>query len=122
VSRVSFRIVAAQTADAATYLVFMLFFAAGSIHHERNPIIVGLMAVGGIWIIAAAKIGDAAWCAWRFDHPPKPSRFARIRALNRAIRIDRWWAPVTTVMLSVAAASGIVGAGFNLASIVSSIR
>lgn len=105
-SRQTFRLVAAQSADAVTFLVFYVCIGAG-VHVERNPLILGLMALGGIQAVAVAKIGLAALIGWRHD--------------RRVVLSPRYvW--FRTVMMSVGAAAGIVGAGFNSAAIISSIH
>jgi hypothetical protein len=105
VSPPAFRLAFAQSLDAVTFLVFYLFIGAGT-YSEQNPIILAMMAVGGVWLVAAAKMGTALMVALRYD-----------RVHPRA----RWWRPTTVIFLSVAAASGIVGAGFNVASILASV-
>lgn len=115
----AFRVLFAQGADAATFLAFYIFIGAG-VHEERNPIVLVIMFLGGIWLLAGIKVGVALWLAWRYSHAAQASRFSLIYRFNQAIRIDRWWRPAQVIGLSVAAASGIVGAGFNSASIIHS--
>jgi len=101
----AFRLAFAQSMDAATFLVFMVFIGAGT-YVERNPVIIAMMAVGGIWLVAALKIGTAILVACRFD---------------RTQSVTRWFRPTATILVSIAAASGIVGAGFNIAAILRSV-
>jgi hypothetical protein len=86
--------------DAATFLAFYLFIGAGT-YAEQNPIVLAIMGIGGAWLFAAMKIGVAVVAALRFDQ-------------------TRRYRTALTVLISVAAASGIVGAGFNLAAILRS--
>lgn len=104
-SRLTRRLIAAQFLDAATFLWFYAFIGVG-VHAERNPLILGLMAVGGIQMVVLVKIAIAAVVGWRADHSgPVSPRYLRLR----------------TIAFSVATASGIVGASMNIASIVRSI-
>lgn len=106
-----FRLIFAQTMDALTFAFFFLFVYNGGPITEKNPIIATLLALGGVQLVMLVKIGVASYIGWRSEHPPTAYR---------------WWSkPITskkyiwveTVMLSVATASGIVGAGFNLGAI-----
>jgi hypothetical protein len=101
----AFRLLFAQSMDAATFLAFYLFIGAGT-YAERNPILLAIMAVGGIWLVAAMKVGTAMLVARRFDRP---------------VAARAWYRPTATVLVSIGAASGIVGAGANLAAILRSI-
>ena len=105
-TRESFRLVFAQSADAISFAVFYLFIGAG-VHAEQNPLVLGLMALGGIQLVAFVKIGVAAIVAHRHD---RQDRVLSVRYLR-----------TRTVMMSIATASGIVGAGFNSAAIINSI-
>lgn len=100
------RMVMAQAIDAATFLVFYLFIAQGSIHAERNPLILALMALGGLQLVGLVKVGLAL--------------VVRHRALKPRV-VSRPYAAVRFTMLTLATASGITGAGFNIASIVHSV-
>lgn len=115
--RLAVRLLLAQGADVTTFLAFYIFIGAG-VHEEKGGAAVVIMSILGIWGVAAVKLGDAAWIAWRFVHPPKLSRYARVRRFNELIRVHRWWQTVGVILISAGAASGIAGAGFNLASII----
>jgi hypothetical protein len=119
-SPVAFRCLFAQAMDTITFLAFYIFIGAG-VHAERNPLVLAIMTLGGIWLLGAFKMADALWVSWRYDHPAKSSKFLLVRKFNNLIHINTWWKPFNTIMLSIAAASGCVGAGFNLASILRSI-
>lgn len=108
---VVFRMIFAQVLDALTFAFFFLFVYNGGPINEKNPIIATLLALGGVQLVVFVKAGISFYIGWRSEHPPK---------------VYRWWSkPITskkyiwveTVMLSIAAASGIVGAGFNLGAI-----
>ena len=100
----AFRLIFAQSMDALTFAVFYLAIGAG-VHAERNPLVIALMALGGVQAVVIAKVAFAALIGWRHDHTRKPlsARYLRLR----------------TIAISIATASGIVGAGFNLAAILS---
>jgi hypothetical protein len=105
-SRLSRRLVLAQGADALTFTAFYAFVGAASGHAERNPLILALMALGGVQLVGLAKVAVAAYLGWRADRTgPVSVRYASAR----------------TIAMSVATASGIAGAGFNLASILNAI-
>jgi hypothetical protein len=107
IDRLAFRLLLAQVADVATFLAFYAWVGP-SVHQERNPILIVLMAMGGLAAVAAFKLGITALVI---------VRGRRAGAIRR-----RWYVPLRTIAISAATASGIVGAGFNLASIVSSFR
>ena len=102
----AFRLLLAQSLDAATFAAFYVLIGAG-VHAERNPLLIGLMAFGGIQAVVLLKIAIALVVSWRHDHSgPLSPRYLALR----------------TIAVSVATASGIAGAGWNLAAIVSSVR
>jgi hypothetical protein len=98
-SRQSLRLVLAQGADALTLAAFYVFVAGSSPAREQNPLVLGLMAAGGVQLVLLAKVGAALLVGWRADRTPRATR-------------------LRVVAMSVATASGICGAGFNLAAIV----
>lgn len=98
------RMLIAQLADVATFALFIWLAGTSSIRYERDPLIAIPFALGGLTVIFAMKAGLAFVVARRAPAP------ARITA--------SWYWPVWTIMISAAAASGIAGAGFNLAAIV----
>lgn len=103
--RLAKRLVFAQLLDAATFLWFYLFIGAG-IHGEQNPLILALMALGGLQMVAFAKAGLSLAVAWRRKRRTRP--------------LPVWFARLDTIAISTATASGIVGAAFNSASILHS--
>jgi hypothetical protein len=102
-SRVSFRLLFAQTMDALTFLAFYLFIGPGQFEERAGPALF-LMSIGGIWLLPALKIGTALVVGIRLDR----AHFGRLERL-------------AVVGASIGAASGIVGAGFNTAAIIRSI-
>jgi hypothetical protein len=105
------RLVFAQGMDALTFVAFYLFVGP-SIHAERNPVVLLLMALGGVQLVALVKVGLAAIIAHRMRQPTRPS----------AHRLARAAYPIASLLLvSLAVASGIVGAGFNTAALVESL-
>ena len=98
-----FRLILAEAADALTLAYFYLVTGPG-VHAERNPLVLGLMALGGVQLVVLAKIGVAAWIGYHHDHNHKP--------------LASWYVRLRTVAMSVATASAVVGAGFNVAAII----
>ena len=103
--RLTLRLFLAQGADVATFLGFYLLVGP-SIHAEKNPLILGLMALGGLAAVGLFKMLVTLVVIYRYR------RVTTIR--------HRWFVPLRTVAISAATASGIVGAGFNLGAIISS--
>lgn len=98
--RLAHRLVFAQAIDVATFAAFFILVPV-SIHSERNPLISAVFALGGFALVGILKLGYVSFVAYR------ATRFEPSRPLIIAI--------------SVATASGIAGAGFNLASIIDSL-
>ena len=114
------RLLTAQGLDALTFLVFYIWIGAG-IHAERNALLLALMAVGGIWAVAATKFGLSLIVAWKASKPLGASRVGPIRRFHqRHPGVVLFHERVRIVGISVATASGIVGAGFNSAAIIHS--
>lgn len=107
IDRLSLRLLLAQGADVATFLVFYVAIGPG-IHQECNPILVALMAIGGIAAVAIFKLGITVMVV---------ARRRRAAAVQRL-----WFRRLQVIAISAATASGVVGSGFNIAAIVSSIR
>lgn len=101
--RLARRLVFAQSIDALTFAAFMVLVGPGSVHVERNPLIAAIYALGGFALVGVVKVAVAAWVGSRSTRPLAHPR-------------------LVTVLLSVATASGIAGAGFNAASLVDVIR
>lgn len=104
--RLAFRLLLAQGADVLTFLAFYLLVGP-SIHQERNPLILLLMAMGGLAAVAVFKMAVTLLVVRR----------SRKRQVFRRL----WFLPLRTILTSAATASGIVGAGFNVAAIASSV-
>jgi hypothetical protein len=102
--RLTLRLFLAQGADVATFLCFY-WLVGPSVHAERNPLILGLMALGGLAAVGIFKMAITLVVIYRYGHggPVKHS----------------WFVPMRTIAISAATASGIVGAGFNLGAIIS---
>ena len=102
--RLTLRLFLAQVADVATFLGFYLLVGP-SVHAERNPLILGLMALGGLAAVGVFKMAVTLIVIYRY---------------GRATPVKHgWFLPVRTIAISAATASGIVGAGFNLSAIIS---
>ncbi len=105
------RLVFAQGMDALTFVAFYVLVGP-SIHAERNPVVLLLMALGGIQLVALVKVGLAALIARRMRRPTRPSS-------HRFVRVA--YPVASLVLVSLAVASGIVGAGFNTAALLESL-
>ena len=98
--RLAHRLVFAQAIDVATFCAFYLLIQQ-SAHEERNPLIAAMFALGGFALVGLVKMGVVSVVAYR------AASFVPSRKL--------------IVAISIATASGIAGAGFNLASLVDSL-
>ena len=103
--RLTLRLLLGQAADAITF-EWVYVFVGSSVHAERNPLILGLMALGGLAAVGMFKMGVTLLVIYRYR-----------RANAEPIR-HPWFVPLRTIAISAATASGIVGAGFNLGAIV----
>jgi hypothetical protein len=101
--RLTLRLLLSQAADVITFAWFYLFVGS-TVHAERNPLILGLMALGGLAAVGVFKLAVTLVVIYRYRRP------TRIR--------HRWYLPLRTIAISAATASGIVGAGFNLGAII----
>lgn len=109
VRRQSRRLTVALLADGLTFALFAALVGFGGLHTERNPVIAAAFALAGangIVLLKAAAALAVEWRARRF--PDRPA--AR-----------RWLVPYAIVSSAVLAGT-VVGAGFNLASLVASLR
>ncbi len=102
--RLTLRLFLAQGADVATFLCFYLLVGP-SVHAERNPLILGLMALGGLAAVGIFKMAITLVVIYRYRRAPETIRHP-------------WFLPMRTIAISAATASGIVGAGFNLSAII----
>ena len=91
--RLTLRLFLGQAADAITFVWFYVFVGA-SVHAERNPLILGLMALGGLAAVGLFKMGVTLLVIYRYR-----------RAGARPIR-HRWFVPLRTIAISAATASG----------------
>ena len=103
--RLTLRLFLAQGADVATFLGFYLLVGP-QVHAERNPLILGLMALGGLAAVGLFKMLITLIVIYRYRRSSGTIRHA-------------WFVPVRTIAISAATASGIVGAGFNVGAIIS---
>ena len=104
--RLTLRLFLAQGADVATFMCFYLLVGP-PLEVERNPLIPGLMALGGFAAVGIVKMAVTVFVIYRYHRAPATMRYA-------------WFVPVRTIAISAATASGIVGAGFNLSAILGS--
>jgi hypothetical protein len=102
--RLTLRLFLAQGADVATFLCFYLLVGP-AVQAERNPIILALMALGGLAAVGIFKMAITLVVIYRYQRT------------TEAIH-HRWFMPLRTIAISAATASGIVGAGFNLSAII----
>lgn len=98
--RLARRLVFAQATDVITFCAFFILVPV-SVHAERNPLIAAVFALGGFALVGLVKMGFVSVVAYRAAHF-EPSR-------------------KLVISVSVATASGIAGAGFNIASIIDSM-
>lgn len=104
--KIELRLLLAQGADVLTFLAFYLLIGP-SIHEERNPLILILMAMGGLAMVGIVKMAITFIVIYRRHRP--------------FLVKHKWYVPLQVVAMSAATASGIAGAGFNLAAIINSI-
>jgi len=104
--------VMAQAIDALTFAAFYWWIGPGLLR-EQNPFALAIMAVGSWQAVVAWKIGGVLLLAWLLPRPYKPSRFRFIREHYPRAR---------DFMVALIIALGVVGAGFNVASIALSIQ
>ena len=106
--RLRIRVWIAQGMDLCTFAAFFVL-VGGSVHAERNPIIAAAYAFAGLAGVGLLKLGLVT-AAMR--HRPPAERIPGWRgAISRPITHRSYW-PAYTILLSIAAASGIV-AGIN---------
>lgn len=94
-------LILAQGLDAATLAVFYLIAHPVGLS-EQNPLVLALMATGGIQLVIVAKVGASLLAAWR------SRRMGNIRVARFA--------------MAAAVVSGSIGAGFNVAAIAVAVR
>ncbi len=98
-------LVLAQALDAATLAVFYLLPHPAYLS-EQNPLVVALLALGGVQLVILLKVGVAALVSRRARRYPSFSL--------------RWRVALTTALVA-ATLSGVIGAGANTAAIVVAI-
>src|SRR5688572_16216201 len=84
--RLTLRLFLAQGADVVTFLGFYLLVGP-TVHAERNPLILGLMALGGLAAVGLFKMLITLVVIYRY------------RRATTTIR-HRWFVPVRTVAIS----------------------
>ena len=87
----------AQSLDAATLALFYALVGPTQQLAERNPLVLALMAVGGIQLVALAKVSVALVAIRRWQ----------------SLRHGR----VLRLAVALAVLSGCIGAGFNTAAL-----
>lgn len=90
-------LVLGQGLDAASFAVFLLLYPAMA-HSEMNPLIGATYAVGGVLAVVTIKVGTALAAVYWVRRAVKPSR-------------------AVPVVVLLAAISGAIGAGGNIASL-----
>lgn len=98
-SRPAFRLFLAQSFDGLTFLVFMLAYPAFA-HAEQNPLVAGAYAAGGVGVVLAVKVAIGLLGAYLATH----------------VSISR--PRLVIALMAAATASGIVGAGSNVAALI----
>lgn len=103
------RLTVALIADGVTFAAFALLVGMDGSHVERNPLIAATYAAGGIAAVLALKLGVALAYEYR------ASRFP-------TVSVGRPWLAGFALVSSLALAGTMVGAGFNVASLVDVLR
>lgn len=101
--RLAFRLFLAQGLDGLTFAVFMLAFPA-LLGSEQNPIIGVLYGVTGVLAVLVMKVSIGLGGAYLATH----AKITRPR--------------LVTILLAIATASGIAGAGMNVAALIEEVR
>lgn len=117
--RLAYRLVVAQSTDALTFAAFMVIVGPASVHTERNPLVGGIYALGGFAAVGLVKLAAALIVGARSQRPMKASRVGLIRRWHE--RHPSFHPRLAIVMLSIATASGIAGAGLNTASLIDTL-
>lgn len=102
------RLTVALIADAATFAAFAWLVGMNGAHVERNPLVGAVYAGGGVMGVVALKLAAAWLLEWR--------------ARSSRAEVGRWYAGGFALLSSLAIAGTVVGAGFNVASLLDSIR
>ena len=105
--RQSRRLTVALLADALSFAAFALLVGMAGLHTERNPVVGAVFASGGVMGVVALKLAAAWLYEWR-------SRTTAARPVSRP------YAAGFALLSSLAIAGTITGAGFNVASLLSS--
>ena len=92
--------------DAGTFAAFAWLVGMAGVHTERNPLISLVYATGGVMGVLALKLA----AAWLVE--------ARARSCA-ARRVSRGYAAGFAALSSLAVAGTVVGAGMNLAALLS---
>lgn len=114
------RLLFAQAMDVLTFSAFFLLVHE-SVHTERNPLIAVIFAIGGFGLVGILKMGYVALVAShasKYDAGPE-SEFVGWK-YRQPIRSRP--SSGVVIALSIATASGIAGAGFNLFSLIDSLN
>ena len=106
--RQSRRLTVALLADAASFSAFAWLVGMAGLHTERNPFVAAVFASGGVMGVVALKLAAAWLLEWR--------------ARSSRAEVGRRYAAGFALLSSLALAGTITGAGFNVASLVSSLR
>lgn len=100
------RLVVAEMLDGLTFAAFAILIGFHGQLQEMNPLVATIYVLAGVQGLVLVKLGAAGLMEWRARRP-----------LSAPVTHRAYW-PVWTVLLATATASGIVGTGFNLASLI----
>ena len=103
------RLFVALVADAATFALFMTLVGSASVHVERNPLIGATFAFAGIAGVIGLKLVAGIVIVWRAQ-----------RLEDARWHASFWW--MYAFASSLVIAGTITGAGFNVASLLDSLR
>lgn len=112
-----------QSLDALTFVLFYRLAPASFLAspYERNPIVAFMLAAGGVALVATVKVGLGSLTFVTGTHRVPRPRWLRLPAPAWLCRFDTatrlYRLALRNVMLVIAAASGFVGALFNLRAV-----
>lgn len=121
-------LVLGQALDALTFTLFHRLAPAAFLEspYERNVIVANLLAIGGVALVAAVKVGVSGLTFATFTGLVRFPDLGVGRSLGRFVplfvrriheRTTLYRLALRNIMLVVATGSGFVGAAFNLRAI-----
>jgi hypothetical protein len=99
-------LVFAQGMDVLTFCLFFVLVQP-TFHTERNPLIAIPFALGGFAAVAAMKMSITLVVAYRATQPKV---------------VKPWYSKARAIAISLAIASGVLGAGLNSFALIDTLR